>query len=481
MSTDTDSTEIEEAKPPLQLNVEVEKPHPCKREVVVTIGHADVVRYTEDQFKDLAPEAQIPGFRPGRAPRQLLEKQFKESVKERVKSALLMDALGQITDSEEFNAISEPDFDFESIEMPDKGDFKFQFSIEVRPEFDTPQWQGMELTCLEVDIDEDDVQLGVNRLMKRYATTETIDDGAEINDVLVADAIFRDESGNIVSELDEEKIALRQRLSFPDAVIEDFGDQLKGIKSGESKTVGFTIKNEEDDSTASYTGEFNIVEISRETTPEATDHLVMEMGGFENVDELKVFVKENLERQETFHQQGELRKQVVALLTQSADFDLPPDLVKKQTRRELQRSIMEMRRYGLEDDVISGMVNEMQRNSLSYTENSLREHFILEQIAEELEIDAEEEDYEDEIELIAQQQGSSKRSIRARLEKSGQMDALRNQIIERKVVEKIVANGDVTMNKPDKSDRESTAETTSSVAYRVVPMKEELPEAMYDN
>ncbi|MEL7266961.1 MAG: trigger factor family protein, partial [Planctomycetota bacterium] len=82
MSTDTDSTEIEEAKPPLQLNVEVEKPHPCKREVVVTIGHADVVRYTEDQFKDLAPEAQIPGFRPGRAPRQLLEKQFKESVKE---------------------------------------------------------------------------------------------------------------------------------------------------------------------------------------------------------------------------------------------------------------------------------------------------------------------------------------------------------------------------------------------------------------
>jgi trigger factor len=100
--------------------------------------------------------------------------------------------------------------------------------------------------------------------------------------------------------------------------------------------------------------------------------------------------------------------------------------------------VLELRRAGFGDDEIRAHENEIRQNSRRSTERALKEHFILERIAEDEEIDAEEPDYTTEIALIAGQSGDSPRRVRARLEKSGSMDVLRNQIIERKVIERIL-------------------------------------------
>ena len=89
--------------------------------------------------------AQVPGFRPGRAPRKLIETRFRKDVAERVKSSLLMDSIGQVSDDKGLSPISEPDFDFEAIELPDEGPMTFEFDLEVRPEFDVPQWKGLKI------------------------------------------------------------------------------------------------------------------------------------------------------------------------------------------------------------------------------------------------------------------------------------------------------------------------------------------------
>src|SRR5690554_4235735 len=132
-SVDTDPTATDESldQAPLQLEVTVEKPQACLREVVVSIPRSEVDRYLKEAYDELVPDAQVPGFRAGRAPRKLVEKQFKDRIQERVKGSLLMDSLSQVTEQAEFSAIGEPDFEYESIELPDEGPFKFQFSIEV--------------------------------------------------------------------------------------------------------------------------------------------------------------------------------------------------------------------------------------------------------------------------------------------------------------------------------------------------------------
>ena len=144
MSTSTEPQSAE--KQPIQLEVQVESPQACLREVIVTIPQSEVQRYLKEAYDELVPEAQVPGFRSGRAPRKLVEKQFKDRVTDQVKGSLLMDSLGQVTDSQDFSAIGEPDFDYNSINIPDTGDFKYQFQIEVRPNFDTPAWKGSELS-----------------------------------------------------------------------------------------------------------------------------------------------------------------------------------------------------------------------------------------------------------------------------------------------------------------------------------------------
>src|SRR4051812_18299028 len=100
----------ENEKQRLALDVKIDQPSACERHVTVTVGHEDVDRYLKDAFNDLMPKAELPGFRPGRATRKLVESRFKEHVADQVKGKILMDSLSQLSDDHKFTAISEPDF-----------------------------------------------------------------------------------------------------------------------------------------------------------------------------------------------------------------------------------------------------------------------------------------------------------------------------------------------------------------------------------
>src|SRR5918995_778479 len=130
---------------PLELDVQVTSPGACERHVTVTIARKDIDRYLDDAFGEMMPTAAVPGFRIGRAPRKVVENRFRDEVTEQVKSALLLDSLEQISKEERFTAISEPDFDLEAVEVPKEGPMTFEFTIEVRPEFDMPKWKGLKL------------------------------------------------------------------------------------------------------------------------------------------------------------------------------------------------------------------------------------------------------------------------------------------------------------------------------------------------
>lgn len=482
-STETEPGDLKQEKPPIQLQVQVESPQACLREVVVTIPQPEVQRYMKDAYDELVPEAQVPGFRSGRAPRKLVEKQFKDRIAEQVKGSLLMDSLSQVTEAEDFAAIGEPDFDYNSIKIPDSGDFKFQFRIEVRPEFETPNWKGLKLNKPVEKITDDDVQEALDRVLSRYATLEATDQPATKGDKLLITAKFK-RDGKIVSEMDEERVDLESRLSFSDAVCADFGKLMEGVKEGETRTGTVTVGegiSEEELRGAELEATFHVVEVFKRELPKLTDSFLEELGDFESEQELRDFVRDSLTRQADYRTQQELRKAVVEQLAGSASFDLPASLVKRQTIRELERKVMELRRSGFDDDNIRGYVNASKQNAQASTEAALREHFILEKIAEEEKIDADESDYDAEIALIAQQSDMPERRVRARMEKQGQMDALRNQIVERKVIEKIVAAAKVTEEPVDKKSGEEEGEF--AIYHSVLATKDDdaIPEAKYED
>ncbi len=468
-------------EPKLQVEVAITSPQACLRDVVVTIPRAEVDRYLRKAFDDLVPEAQIPGFRSGRAPRKLVEKQFKETIHERVKGSLVMDSLAQVTEGQGFSAIGEPQFDFDAVELPDSGDFKYQFTIECRPEFETPNWKGLDIKKPVDETTEADVDAAIERLLSRNAPMEATDEAAVKGDRLLITAKFSHD-GHYLSEMDEEYVTLSDQVSFSDGICANFGEVLSGAMEGDTRTVQVTISDGSDDESMRgkvVDAEIKVVEVLHRSLPELTKSYLEELGDFESEEDLRQFVRESLDRQRSYREQQAVRRAVVELLTNNANFDLPTDLVRRQTNRELQRKILELRRSGFSDDEIRGYVNAIRQNAQAETEVALREHFILEQIAEELKLEAEAGEYDQEIELIAMQGGESPRRVRARLEKAGQMDALRNQIVERKVIDAIMAEAKVT---EEKVKREETTDQSFAVYHHVVPVKgADIPEAMHDD
>jgi trigger factor len=479
-TTDITAPETEAAeKPKLSLEVKIDKPSACQRHVTVTISRADVERYMKKQFDELVPKAELPGFRPGRAPRKLVERQFKEQVQEQVKGKLLMDSLTQISDEHEFSAISEPDFDIEAVKVPDDGPLVFEFDIEVRPEFDLPQWKGLRLKRPVHDYSDAEVDAHLQKLLARFGTLVPQEGPVQPGEGQFVKANFTFRDGDaVISTLSETTVEVRPTLSFIDARLDGFDQLVVGKQAGDKVQAHVRIAPEADNEQLrgkQLAVEIEILEVKRRKLPELDDGFLDRIGGFRDEAELRSEVRKELERQLRYYQQRMVRQQITGLLTVAARWELPPDLLRRQARRELERAIMELQASGFTTDQINARANELRQNILQYTEVSLKEHFILERIAEEEKIEAQPEDFDAEIALIAEQAEEPARRVRARLEKKGQIDTLRNQIIERKVIELI--NQHATF---EDMPYERPKDEVTPVAFAVCGgEREEIPEAKF--
>jgi len=445
----------EEAKERLNLDVKIEKTGACQRHITVTIPRDDIDKYYDAAYSDLMAKASIPGFRSGRAPRKLVESRFKKEITDQIKGSLLMDSMTQATDDNELAAISEPDIDPVAIQVPDEGPMVYEFNLEVRPEFDVPNWKGLRIERPIREFTDADVERQLRTILERHGRLVPHDGPAEAGDYISTKLTFKDGDQEI-SHSDEEVIRIRKVLSFRDGKIEGFDKLMKGVKAGETRTG--KAKLTDDAPNAALRGKtidavFEVHEVKRLEVPEMTQDFLKTAGDFGSEDELREAIKRNLARQLEFHQQRRAREQVLAALTVHADWELPPDLLRRQWGRELNRMVLELRRSGFSDEQILAHENELRQNARAATARLLKEHFILERIAEDEKIEDLPEDYENEIALIAMQSGESPRRVRAQLQKQGLMDTLRNQIIERKVIDLVLKSA--TFNEvPYKTDSE---------------------------
>jgi trigger factor len=423
----------------LNLEVQVESPSACERHVTVTVSREDIDRYLNDAFSEMMPAANVPGFRIGRAPRKLVENQFKREVGDQIKGSLLMDSLSQISEDQEFTSISEPELNLEAVEVPDEGPLTFEFDIEVRPDFDMPKWKGLKLNRVVREFTDEDIDQHLEKMLTRFGQLVPHEGEASEGDYLTVNIATSLDGEQLISE-EEVVTRIRPTLSFRDGPLEGFGKLMEGAKADDKRSG--KVQLTEDAPNEEVRGktvdvEFEILEVKKMKLPELTEDFLKEMGEFESEEKLREAIRANLQRQLEYEQQQQIREQVTALLTEAADWELPPGLLKRQSARELDRSLMELRRAGFSEAEIRARENMLQQNSAASTAKSLKEHFILERIAEEADIEAEEGDFQQEITLIAAQSGESPRRVRAQIEKRGLMDVLQNQIIERKVLEHV--------------------------------------------
>ena len=384
-------------------------------------------------------EASVPGFRPGRAPKTLVEKRFRKQVSEQVKSSLLMACLEQLDEDYDLNPISEPHLDLETIELPDEGPMRFEMDVEVRPDFALPAYKALTVNRPHKVISDADVETQLTSFLERYAQlVPKLEGGAAVGDYITADLRFhRDEV--VLNEAKEIQFRLQPELRFQDGYVPDVAKALTGVKPSESRETEARIGSGSAD--ASLRGQtirvtFQVHDLKRLRMPEV-DASFLSTIGFESAEELRDALRGVLERRLRGQQRQAIRREVLDQLIGVTPFELPADLVARQEKATVRRLIMEMRQEGLNDTEIRAREAEIRGNAHEATLRSLKEFFLLSKIAEAEGLKVEENDLEDEIELIAARSDESPRRVRSRVEKEGLADALATQILERKSLDRI--------------------------------------------
>ncbi len=123
--------------------VTIEDSGPCKKKVTVEIPAETIKKSLDERYGELRRDAEVPGFRKGRAAVRLLEKRFGSEVSEQIKLKLLADASEAALKDNELNILGGPDIDYEEVELPEDGPMQFGFEGEVRPDFDLPELEDI--------------------------------------------------------------------------------------------------------------------------------------------------------------------------------------------------------------------------------------------------------------------------------------------------------------------------------------------------
>ncbi len=424
----------------MSLAVKIQNAGPCKKHVHVVVPRDDLDRFYNEAIKELVTTAAVPGFRTGHVPRKLVEKRFRKEVGDQVRQTVLMKSLQQLGEDYKLDAINEPELDVESLVLPEEGDFSYEFDVEVRPEFDLPDYSRLSIRRPVRAITDGDVQVYLENYLAQFGQLVPHDGPAEAGDFVLANLHF-ESNGTELGRASEQQMRIRSTLRFADAEITKFDTLMCGVKPGDKREVSTTISVEA--SRIELRGEpvlihFEISDVKRLRLPELNHELFVELG-VESEATLRQEIREAIERQVTYEQRQATRRQVLEKITASADWDLPESLVKRQVENALRREILEMQQAGFTDEHIRARQNELLQKQISMTRQALKEHFVLDKIATQEKLEVTPRDKEIEIAYMAMQRGESPRKVRARLEKTGMIENLEAQILERKAVDVVLA------------------------------------------
>src|SRR5262245_19273890 len=412
----------EGAKRKLEMQVDISDVGPCKKHIKVSIPRTEIERQYQSSLEDFGKEVAVPGFRPGRAPRQLVIKRFKKQVGDQVKSSLLMASLEQLDADYELNPIAQPQLDVAAIELPEDGPMDFEIDVEVRPQFALPEYKGLTLKRPVRPIGEADIETHLRQYLERHGqVVPKLEGAAELGDFVTADLVFQRPDGSVLNEVKEIQFRLQPEMRFRDGSIPKLGDALVGSRLGETRQAEAKLGTSTGEAAlrgAAVPVQIRLHDLKQMRLPEINPAFLNSIG-FAGIEDLREAVQDALKRRIETQQRQALRRQILDQLLSQTPFDLPSDLVAREEASTIRRLVMELRKEGITDAEIRASEAAIRANARESTLRSLKELLLLSQIAEAEKIEVDDEDFAVEIESMAERSGESPRRIRSRLEKEG--------------------------------------------------------------
>jgi trigger factor len=456
------------------LSTSVESLEGNKVRLHVAIPASEFDKAVDAAFRKLATDVKIPGFRPGKAPRQLLEARFGPDVARR---EALQDALpgyyAEAVDAEQLDAITPPEIDITSGE--DTGDVEFDAVVELRPVATLAGYDELRVEVPSPAVTDEAVDAQVDALRDRFADlTEsaaplTDGDYAEIDikgyvhdeaieGLTATDFLYEVGSELVVPKLDEEVRGKRpgEILKFNDNLPERFGD-----RAGEEVAFQVLVKD-----------------AKRKVLPDVTDDWVSEVSEFDTVDELRADIRKRLELVGTVQAQMAARDKVLEAAADLVDVEIPDALVQQEMERRLHDLAHRLEAQGADiAKYLEATGQEQQVFVDSVRQGAIggvRADLALRAVVAQEEVEVSEDELAAEVARLAERMEEKPAKVRRDLERRGLLEAVRSDLARGKALQVLVDRTtvvdehgnplDLTLPEPDDSQPEDSEPEEESQA-----------------
>ena len=421
------------------MNVTVENLAPCKKLVRVEVEPQKVDDAFNEVTKDFQRQASLPGFRPGKAPRDMVARKYGKDIEEEVKRKLLSDSYKAAIEEQKLDVIGQPDI--EEIQFSRGQPYQFAATVETAPEFELPEYKGIPVKREARAVTDEDVTRALEALRQPRATFKTVERPAQQGDIAVVSYTGTCD-GKPITELAPTAKGLTEQKNFwvelgANAFIPGFADQLQGAKAGEHRTV--TVDFPADFVTPQVAGkkgiyEVDVVEVKEKVLPELDEAFATAYGA-ENLDKLKEGVRRDLENELNHKQSRALRNQLIGSLLNRVNFELPETAVARETRNVVYDIVQENAKRGVAREILEREKEQIYSAATQNARERVKVAFLLQKIAEKEDIKVSQEEIARRIQTMAAMYQIPPDKFAKDLQKRNGLIEIFDQIMNEKVIE----------------------------------------------
>jgi len=434
------------------VNVTVENLAPCKKLVRVEVEAPKVDETFESITKQFQKEASLPGFRPGKAPRDMVLRKYEKDIQDEVKRKLISDSYKKAVEEQKLDVLGYPDI--EEIQFNRGQSLQFAATIETAPEFELPEYKSLPVKKENRTVTEQDLERAMQALREPRVTFQAVDRPIQTGDIAVVNYTGTSE-GKPITEIAPTAKGLTEQKGFwldvpSSSFIPGFAEQLMGAKAGDKRTVNVDFPA--DFVTPQLAGkkgvyEAEVAEVKEKVLPTLDDGFAKSYGA-ENLEKLREGVKRDLDNELAYKQRSGIRNQLIRSLLNRVNFDLPESAVKQETRNVVYDLVQENSKRGVSREIIEQQKEQIYTAATKNAKDRVKVAFLMQKIAEKEDIKVAQDEISRRILHLAGTYQIPPDKFAKDLQKRNGLIEIYDQIMNEKVVEFLEKNARIETVEP---------------------------------
>ncbi len=413
---------------------------------------------------------QVPGFRKGNVPYQLVVKYYGEGVLyDDAIEIIANKAYPEAVKEHSLEVVSRPSLDIQSLD--DEG-MKYTVTVTVCPEVKLGKYEGVEVPYSKREVTDESVQEELDRMAKRNASIEEVDRPVENGDTAVIDYEgFKDGVAFEGGKGEAYSLVIGSKSFIP-----GFEEQIIGHSAGEEFPINVTFPEEyhaEELKGAEVVFNIKIHTVKAENIPAIDDEFAKDVSEFDTVDELKADIKRSQEEKAEKEANSAFENEVVRVVGENAEIDIPDCMIDTEVENMVQDQTNRMNQQGIELDMylkyIGQTKEEFAESMKPMASLRVRSNLVIKAIAAELKMEATAEDYDKELQTMADAYKMTKDDIRNALGDNNEF--VKESIVGRKTVEYLASKAVKTEPKAEEAEGEAKKPAKKATAKKASTKK----------